>query len=336
MPIHRRDFLKGTSIAAASAAMGTAVATKVKAEAPTDGKTLIIDFHAHPTFSDFSHGEDPDLSKLPPNYKLDVLTNPGDMGLAMAMTSMQYKGKLPVTLSTDEYIEHLDENGVDLINFLCPVIKGQSAKESNERNAKIIQKFNGRAMGSAGFDPNAGEQAVYDIEYAVKELGFKGLKMIASLLDLDINDRAFYPCFEKAQELGVPITVHTGSGIIMGCRVSQVKPILIDDVAFDFPELKINCAHMGCWDFMDMHSMLMRHKNVYSDLAAWPLDAKFMKLVPWDLLEETVSDKLFLGSDYPAAQTSGQAISAVHSLPVSDAFKEKILGKNAANFLGLT
>lgn len=336
MPIHRRDFIKGTSIAAATVAMSTSATPKAKASSMSDGKPLIIDFHAHPTFSDFSHGEDVDLSKLPPDFKLDVLANPGDMGIAMALTSMQYKGKVPVTLSTDEYIEHLDANGVSLINFLCPIVKGQSAKESNERNAKIIGKFNGRAMGSAGFDPNAGKQAIYDIEYAVKELGFKGLKMIGSLLDLDINDRAFYPCFEKAQELGVPITVHTGAGIVMGCRVSQVKPILIDDVAFDFPGLKINCAHLGCWDFMDMHSMLMRHKNVYSDLSAWPLDAKFMELVPWGLLEETVSDKLFLGSDYPAAQTSGQAIAAVNSLPVSDAFKGKILGKNAANFLGLT
>lgn len=336
MTIRRRDFIKGSSLAAATAAMGTTIATQVKADTREKSEKRIIDFHAHPTFSDFSHGPEVDLSTLPPNYKIDVLANPGDMGVAMAMTSMQYKGKAPVTLSSDEYIEHLDENGVELINFLCPIVKGQSAKESNERNAKIIQKFNGRAMGSAGFDPNAGDQAVYDIEYAVKELGFRGLKMIGSLLDLNINDRAFYPCFEKAQELGVPVTVHTGSGIVMGCRVSQVKPILIDDVAFDFPGLKINCAHLGCWDFMDMHSMLMRHKNVYSDLSAWPLDAKFMKLVPWDLLEETVSAKLFLGSDYPAAQTSGQAIAAVHSLPVSDAFKEKILGQNAADFLGLS
>lgn len=335
MAIHRRGFIAGTSFAAASAAMGTTVATDVKADTPAKSVARIIDFHAHPTFSDFSHGPEVDLSRVPSDYKIDVLSNPGDMGMAMAMTSMQYKGKAPVTLSSDEYIEHMDENGVELINFLCPVIKGQSAKESNERNAKIIRKFDGRAMGSAGFDPNAGEQAIYDIEYAVKELGFKGLKMIGSLLDLDINDRAFYPCFEKAQELGVPVTVHTGAGIVMGCRVSQVRPILIDDVAFDFPGLKINCAHLGCWDFMDMHSMLMRHKNVYSDLSAWPLDAKFMKLVPWDLLEQTVSDKLFLGSDYPAAQTSGQAIAAVHSLPVSDTFKEKILGQNAAKFLGL-
>ena len=294
---------------------------------------MIIDIHSHPTFTDFmQEGHAP--SKLwPANKKLDIVADPSKMGIAMHLTSKQYKGAQPVMLSVEEFKKHLDESH-NLINFLCPLTKGQSAKESNEKAAKLIKQFEGRAIGFAGFDPSS-KDPVGDIEYAVNELDFKGLKIIPSILGLDINDALFYPCYEKIQELGVPITIHTGAGLIMGCRIKHVRPILIDDVAFDFPGLKIIAAHLGCWDFMDVHSLLVRHTNVYSDLSAWSLDARYTDLVPWTLFEQTVSDKLLLGSDYPAAQTPQQALESVRGLPISEEFKAKIMGKNAAKLLGI-
>lgn len=294
---------------------------------------MLIDIHAHPTFSDFAQAGHAPPDTLPKGAKLDVVTNPHTMGLAMAMTSKQYKGARPAMMSVDEFIEHVDDSHT-LVTFLCPANKGVPARHNNERAAKLIQRFRGRAIGFAGFDPTS-DDPVGDIDHAVNTLGFSGLKCIASLFGVDINDPILYPCYEKAQDLGVPITLHTGAGLIMGCRVKHVRPILVDDVAFDFPDLKINCSHLGCWDFMDVHSLLLRHPNVYSDLSAWPLDERYTDVVPWKLLEETVPDKLMLGSDYPAAQTPAEAVQAVMKLPIGDEFRRKILGLNAARFLNL-
>ncbi|MDX2415840.1 MAG: amidohydrolase family protein [Xanthomonadales bacterium] len=299
------------------------------------GNNMIIDMHSHPTFTDFFKKKPSPPPARPANQKLDVIAHPDSMGLAMELTSQQYKGKSSSMLSVKDFKKHLDDAEIDFIIFLCAIIRGQSARENNEKYAKLIKQFDGRAIGFAGFDPTAGEQAVNDIEYALKELGFKGLKMIGSLLGLDINDRAFYPCYEKAQELGVPIMMHTGSGLIMGSRVKHVRPLMVDDVAFDFPGLKIICAHLGCWDYMDVHSMLVRHPNVYSDLSAWALDPRYTSLIPWKLFEQTVSNKIFLGSDYPAAQTPKEALESVRNLPISEEFKKKIIGENAAKFLDL-
>jgi predicted TIM-barrel fold metal-dependent hydrolase len=58
-------------------------------------------------------------------------------------------------------------------------------------------------------------------------------------------------------------------------------------------------------------------------------------MIPWSLFEKTVPDKILLGSDYPAGQTLGEAVEAVRSLPISEDFKGKILGENAARLLGL-
>jgi len=92
---------------------------------------------------------------------------------------------------------------------------------------------------------------------------------------------------------------------------------------------------LGCWDYMDVHSLLLRHANVYSDLSAWPLDPVYVDLLPWKVFEQTVPDKLMLGSDYPAAQTPQEALAVVNSLPISDEFKRKIKGENAAKLLGI-
>jgi len=176
---------------------------------------------------------------------------------------------------------------------------------------------------------------VADIEYAVIELGFSGIKTVSALMGLDINDKAYYPCYAKAQELGVPIMIHTGTGLVLGSRVKHVHPLMVDDVAFDFPNLKIICAHLGAWNYMDIHGMLVRHSNVFADLSFWPLNPHYINLVPWRLLEETVQDKIFLGSDYPGGQTPQEALEAVKSLSISEEFKRKIMGDNAARLLGI-
>jgi len=74
---------------------------------------------------------------------------------------------------------------------------------------------------------------------------------------------------------------------------------------------------------------------VFADISFWPLHPFYVDIVPWSLLEKTVPDKILFGSDYPAGQTPKEAAEAVKKLPVSQSFKEKILGKNASKILKL-
>jgi predicted TIM-barrel fold metal-dependent hydrolase len=92
---------------------------------------------------------------------------------------------------------------------------------------------------------------------------------------------------------------------------------------------------MGSYEYMGCLSMLVRHPNVYADLSFWPLHPRYSKMIPWDLLEENVSDKLLLGTDFNAGQTPKEAVQAVNSLPIGKRFKEKILGQNATKILKL-
>ncbi len=293
---------------------------------------MIIDVHVHPQFIEPQQGNTP---SHPDTRKLDIVANPQHFPIALAQTSHSYYQRNHVMLPLAEFISQMDDARIDRIILVNPAIKGVPVNPMNESVAKLLEEYPERFIGFAGFDPNNGAQSVREIEYAVEDLGFSGIKTVASALELDINDRAFYPCYKKAEELGVPILVHTGSVIIKGVRVKHVHPLMVDDVAFDFPDLKIICAHLGGWQYMDAISMLLHHSNVFADISFWPLHPFHVDLVPWNLLEKTVSDKILLGSDYPAGQTPKEAVRAVEKLPVGQSFKEKILGKNASKILSL-
>jgi predicted TIM-barrel fold metal-dependent hydrolase len=267
--------------------------------------------------------------------KLDIVANPQHFPIALTQTSNYYYQRNHVMLPLPEFIKQMDEAKIDRVALVNPAIKGVPVRPMNESVAKLLEEYPKRFIGFAGFDPNNGPESVHEIEYAVEHLGFSGIKTVASALELDINDKAFYPCYSKAQELGIPILIHTGSVIIKGVRVKHVHPLMIDDVAFDFPDLKIICAHLGGWQYMDAMNMLVHHSNVYADISFWPLNPFYVDIVPWSILEKTVSDKILLGSDYPAGQTPKEAAEAAKKLPVSQSFREKILGKNASKILKL-
>jgi predicted TIM-barrel fold metal-dependent hydrolase len=280
---------------------------------------VIIDVHVHPVFQEISGR--PEMARTIQQLEL---------------TSRRCFYRSQNIQSLAIFQEEMKNAGIDKVVIQVPGEKGVPARPANEQASMLLRLLPDKFIGFAGFDPNRGEEAVADIEHAVKQLGFKGLKTVSSLLELNINDKALYPCYAKAQELGVPILIHTGaSPLVMGCRTKYVQPLMVDDVAFDFPDLKIICAHMGGHHYMDVHSMLVRHSNVYADLSFWPLNPLYKDLMPWRLLEETVPDKILLGSDYPCGQTPKEAVEAVRALPINENFKLKILGENAARLLGL-
>ncbi len=293
---------------------------------------MIIDIHVHPQFIGLQPGNMPPQKDI---KKLDVVAHPENFGMALTQTAQNYFQRDHVMLPLPEFINQMDEAKIDKVVLQNPAIKGIPVRPMNEGVGKLLKEFPDRFIGFAGFDPNNGAESVSDIEYAVEELGFSGLKAVGSTLELDINDKAFYPFYSRAEEMGIPILIHTGFVIIKGCRGKHGHPLMIDDVAFDFPDLKIICAHLGGWQFMDAINMLQHHKNVYADISFWPINPSYVDMVPWNLLEKTLSDKILLGSDYPPGQTPKEAAEAVKKLPISKSFKEKILGKNASKLLRL-
>lgn len=272
--------------------------------------STIIDAHMHPVF-------------------LGGYIHPG-----LDQLSKAYYGRECMKWTLERFIAELDPAGVAKAIALTASWKGQPIRQRNEATAELVSRHPDRLMGFASFDPNTGAEAVEEIEYAVQDLGLSGVKIIAQNVEVFYNDTRVYPIYEKVQELGIPILFHTGPSFLH-TRSKFGDPLTLDDVAHDFPKMKVIVAHLAMEGFLDAHSLLVRHANVYADLSFWPLHPTYRRLIPWQVLEETVADKLLFGTDFPVGQTPTEAVAAVRSLPVSDDFKTKILGENAARVLGL-
>lgn len=171
-----------------------------------------------------------------------------------------------------------------------------------------------------------------ELERSVCDLGCRGLKLYPTYQYFYPNDPMLYPVYAKAQQLGVPVMFHTGSSNFTGTRLKYGDPLWIDDVAVDFPDLKVVQAHSGRGFWYDRAFFLARlHKNVYMEISGLP---------PHNLLSyfpelEKNADKILFGSDWPATTDISSNIARIRELPLRERTKDKILGENAARVLGL-
>src|SRR5262249_14046951 len=174
----------------------------------------------------------------------------------------------------------------------------------NDTVAEIVRRYPQQFVGFASVDPHKGDQAIAEMEHAVRELGLSGAKFHPGVQAFYPNDQQFYPLFEKIAELGVPALFHTGtSGLGAGMagggaiKLDYTRPIHLDSLAADFPALTIIGAHPS-WPWEQEMIAILQHKpNVYNVLSGWS-----PKYIPPALLKEAagrLNGKFLFGSDYP-------------------------------------
>ena len=129
--------------------------------------------------------------------------------------------------------------------------------------------------------------------------------------------------YRRCEERGLPVMVHTGTSIFPGARSKYGRPMELDDVAIDFPDLTILMAHGGRPLWMDeAFFVLRRHPNVYLELSGIP-PKKLLEYFP--RLDE-VSDRVVWGTDWPSPgiKDLGQNLSEFLALPLSEEAKTRI------------
>jgi hypothetical protein len=201
---------------------------------------------------------------------------------------------------------------------------------SNEFVSNFCSKSD-RLIPFASVNPNISPDPVRDLEYCIKELGMRGLKLLPSYMYFYPNEKRIYPLYEKAVELKIPIIFHTGTSVFKNVRQKFADPIYLDDVAVDFPELTIIMAHAGRGLWYNSAAMLARiHENVYLEISGLP--AK--KLLDYFPNLESLAEKVIFGSDWPGCRLE-RLIEDIKSLPISENAIERILRINAAKILDI-
>ena len=166
--------------------------------------------------------------------------------------------------------------------------------------ADAVQKYPERFSGLAGVDPTEGMAGVRALEKAVREYGFIGAHTYPHWYELSPDHARYYPFYAKCVELDIPIQMQVGQSMVYDPsypRRSVGRPICIDAVACDFPELKLVGIHVGIPWTDEMIAMAWKHANVYIGTDAhrptyWP--ESFIRY-----MNSYGQDKVIFGTDFP-------------------------------------
>ena len=236
--------------------------------------------------------------------------------------------------------QYLQANDIDWAVGLAEVTPITTGVADNEYVGKFCAEANriadpasgprGRVLPFASINPFIVNDLAAELERLVKEFGFRGIKAYPTYQHHYANDPRMYPLYAKAQELGLPLMVHTGSSVFKGARIKYGDPLLLDDVAIDFPELNILMAHSGrpFW-YEQAFWMARRHANVYMEVSGLPA----INLLEYFPRLEELADKIVYGSDWPGNPDLRRNPNAIRALPISEKAKQAILYGNAARIL---
>jgi len=235
------------------------------------------------------------------------------------------------SMAPKNFLEYMSEEGMDFAIVLAEIAPLTTGVVTNEFVAEFCHETE-RLIPFASLNPVTDPNPEKTLVRLVQGLGMKGLKLLPPYQYFYPNDAKLYPLYSKAQELGIPVNFHTGSSVFKNARLKYADPTYLDDVAVDFPDLRIVQAHGGRGFWYGIAFFLAKkHKNVYIDISGLP-PQNLLKYFP-DL--EEIADKVVFGSDWPGVPSIKRNIEALWRLTLKDETKRKILGENARKILGL-
>lgn len=228
------------------------------------------------------------------------------------------------------FVDMLRENKVDYAVILAEYSPLTTGVASNELVAGFCRDYK-ELIPFANLNPYMHDDLGGTLRRLVEKDGFKGIKLYPTYQHFYPNDAKIYPLYETAQELGIPVLSHTGSSVFKNSRLKYGNPVLYDDVAVDFPELKLLLAHSGRMAWYDEAMMVTRlHKNLYLELSGLSIK----RLLEHFPEMEKFSHKFIFGTDWP--QISYPTILKYYNgLGLKPQALQNILGMNAAKILNL-
>jgi predicted TIM-barrel fold metal-dependent hydrolase len=217
--------------------------------------------------------------------------------------------------------------------------KGASRKITNEEIAELAHQHSDVAIPFASINPHRGAEGVRLARKLITEYRVKGFKFHPQVQDFMPNDRMAYPLYEVIAEAKLPALFHTGqTGVGAGTRagggirLKYGNPMLIDDVAVDFPDMPIILAHPS-FPWQEEALSVATHKpQVYIDLSGW--SPKYFPPILVQYANTLLKDKILFGSDYPVISPE-RWIAEFEKLPIKPEVRPLIMKQNAARLLQL-
>jgi predicted TIM-barrel fold metal-dependent hydrolase len=239
------------------------------------------------------------------------------------------------------WIKDLDEKGVERVNFVTG--------GGNDNLAKIVKAYPSRFTGFAHHSMFS-EDAPAELERAVKELGLKGYKIIASSQTRPIDDKSTYTFWETVEKLDIPVIIHfgvTGGGGSLPTNLKSMNPLTLWEIAKMFPKITFVVPHFGAGYLRELLLLCWFCRNVSIDTSG---SNQWMTWMPFELdlkslfrraIESVGPDRIIFGTDssyFPRGLSLdylGEQLKVCRLMGLEETSIEKIFNKNAAKLLKL-
>lgn len=239
---------------------------------------------------------------------------------------------LDQALSPSETVDHMDEAGVEKL-MLAAWCRPEGWVTNNDQIAEYTRAYPDRFIGVATVDLSKPVAAVRELERAVLELGCKALRIVPWLWKLPPNHRLYYPLYVKCIELDIPFCTQVGhTGPLMPSETGRPVPYL-DEVALDFPELRIVAGHIGHPWTDEMIGLAWKHDNVFIDTSAYL--PRYYPAQLLQFLQSYGSEKVLFGSNFPQLSLT-RCMKQVQELGLSPEVEAQFLYENARRVFKLS
>ncbi len=249
------------------------------------------------------------------------------------LDQIRFPPELRRGVSVEDYLGRMDRAGVE--RSLLVAVRGGDMRVRGsfevpyEYVAEVCRRHPDRFSGLAGVDPTRGMEGLRELEVAVREHGFVGAHFYPHWFEMAPDHARVYPYYAKCCELDIPIMMQVGQSLIYQRerRMRSVgRPICLDGVACDFPELRLVGIHIGIPWTDEMIAMAWKHENVFigSDAHAprhWP-EAFVRFLDTWG------RDKVMFGTDWPVIDPE-RAMKEVGEIELRPESRNRLLWENA-------
>jgi len=235
-------------------------------------------------------------------------------------------GEVPVAAT----LAAMDAGGVAR-SLISAWVAPRNVMISNDEVAAFVAESRGRLVGVGSVDISKPMAAVREIRRCVQDLGFKAIRVLPWLWEVPPTDRRFYPVYTACCELGVPFCTQIGhTGPLMPSEVG--RPIYLDQVALDFPELSIVAGHIGYPWTDEAIAVATKHERVFIDTSAYTVRRYPAALVEY--LRTNGQRKVLFGTNYPMI-TPAKALEGLDALGLDAATRDLFLGGNAMRVFSL-
>lgn len=233
--------------------------------------------------------------------------------------------EVPVALT----IAAMDQGHVDKTLLSAWAVPGKYLI-SNDEVAQFVAQAPDRLIGVGSVDITHPMAAVREIRRCANELGFKAIRVLPWLFDRLPTDRLFYPVYAACCDLGIPFCTQIGhTGPLMPSEPG--RPLYLDRVALDFPELVIVGGHIGYPWIEEAIAVATKHENVYIDTSAYTANRYPTVLVEY--MKGHGRKKVLFGTNYPMI-TPAKALEGIDELGLDAQARALFLGGNAARLFG--